>query len=161
MKNIICCLLALFAVCAMTSCEKESAPTKIPETQLSEIDMSSEEEDEFYTYFRFVNETGVPISIEYVKNGSDIGTIHYVASYRDAVDRHISETEFVAFKDCIWLLRIYYNITEESSNSDYIKVECSEGGLLDYALWSREEIDANSLVSTFVVTEKMYEEANK
>ena len=157
MKNIICCLMALFAVCAMTSCEKE----RIPETQLSEIDMSSEKEDKFYTYFRFVNETGVPISIEYVKNGSDIGTIHYVASYRDAVDRHISETEFVAFKDCIWLLRIYYNITEESSNSDYIKVECSEGGLLDYALWSREEIDANSLVSTFVVTEKMYEEANK
>lgn len=32
MKNFICCLLALFAVCAMTSCEKESAPTKIPES---------------------------------------------------------------------------------------------------------------------------------
>ena len=79
MKNFICSLMALFAVCAITSCEKESAPTKIPETQLSEIDMSSEKEDKFYTYFRFVNETGVPISIEYVKNGSDIGTIHYVA----------------------------------------------------------------------------------
>ena len=32
MKNFICCLMALFAVCAMTSCEKESAPTKIPES---------------------------------------------------------------------------------------------------------------------------------
>lgn len=158
MKNFICCLMALFAVCAMTSCEKESAPTKIPETQLSEIDMSSEKEDKFYTYFRFVNETGVPILIEYVEKGYDVASMQYIAPYNDAIDKFVSDAEFVTFRDSYGLIHIYYNFTEESSNDDYIKVECIEGDLLDDALWSNEEIDANSIIRTFVVTKQMYED---
>lgn len=161
-KGLFVIMIAVIIEVALVACENNTShsfvPAPVPDTNLTAIDMSLEKDNKFYTYFRFVNETGVPILIEYVEKGYDVASMQYIAPYNDAIDKFVSDAEFVTFRDSYGLIHIYYNFTEESSNDDYIKVECIEGDLLDDALWSTEEIDANSIIRTFVVTKQMYED---
>lgn len=157
-KSLFVIMISVIIGVALVACENNTSHSSVPDTNLTEIDMSLEKDNKFYTYFRFVNETGVPILIEYVEKGYDVASMQYIAPYNDAIDKFVSDAEFVTFRDSYGLIHIYYNFTEESSNDDYIKVECIEGDLLDDALWSNEEIDANSIIRTFVVTKQMYED---
>lgn len=157
-KGLFVIMISVIIEVALVACENNTSHSSVPDTNLTEIDMSLEKDNKFYTYFRFVNETGVPILIEYVEKGYDVASMQYIAPYNDAIDKFVSDAEFVTFRDSYGLIHIYYNFTEESSNDDYIKVECIEGDLLDDALWSNEEIDANSIIRTFVVTKQMYED---
>lgn len=161
-KGLFVIMISVIIEVALVACENNtshsSVPASVPDTNLTEIDMSLEKDNKFYTYFRFVNETGIPILIEYVEKGYDVASMQYIAPYNDAIDKFVSDADFVTFRDSYGLIHIYYNFTEESSNDDYIKVECIEGDLLDDALWSNEEIDANSIIRTFVVTKQMYED---
>lgn len=157
-KSLFVIMISVIIEVALVACENNTSHSSVPDTNLTEIDMSLEKDNKFYTYFRFVNETGVPILIEYVEKGYDVASMQYIAPYNDAIDKFVSDAEFVTFRDSYGLIHIYYNFTEESSNDDYIKVECIEGDLLDDALWSNEEIDANSIIRTFVVTKQMYED---
>ena len=157
-KGLFVIMISVIIEVALVACENNTSHSSVPDTNLTEIDMSLEKDNKFYTYFRFVNETGVPILIEYVEKGYDVASMQYIAPYNDAIDKFVSDAEFVTFRDSYGLIHIYYNFTEESSNDDYIKVECIEGDLLDDAQWSNEEIDANSIIRTFVVTKQMYED---
>ena len=155
MKRIIVILMALMPI--FTSCEKEI------EIRCSEIDMSQEKDDAFYTYFRFVNETDVPIVIEYLMHHIDIFTIYDIAPYSDVVDilPYKSQTEFVHFKDVFNpRITVYYNLSDGNTDN-YTKVHYDEEIVYDDNRWSDNLVDHNSMVRTFVITQKMYNDAKK
>lgn len=154
MKRIIVILMALMPI--FTSCEKEI------EIRCSEIDMSQEKDDAFYTYFRFVNETDVPIEVEYLIRRGDSFDWHDIAPYSDAVSLPCkSLTEFVHFKDVFNArITVYYNLSDGNTDN-YTKVHYDEEIVYDDNRWSDNLVDHNSMVRTFVITQKMYNDAKK
>ena len=149
-------LSAPLFICACEKDNKDKMPSFVQQVELSDIDMSAEREDVYYTYFRFVNETGVPILVEYLENGFDVVTAHFISPYFDAVDKKSSSSGFVHFGDYYANIHIYYNRGEDGVDNDYIKVSCTEGGVLDNSLWVEEIVDNNSVIRTFVFTRQMY-----
>ena len=124
------------------------------EVQYSEIDMSLERSDRFYTYFRIINKTNVRLQVLH-KEFYSCDVFHiYIDPYRDGTTRYESRTEFMHFAECFEFLYIWYD-----TEAGRLKVSCTEDDLLNNELWTEEIIDENSAVHTFVITQQMYEQA--
>lgn len=157
---LITCVIVFNVACDATRQSVDSVLEK-PEVQLTEIDMSKEKDDAFYSYFRFINETDVPMLITYLERGYDDVTPHYVDSYCDVVDGISSIADFQTFGECFAHVEIFYN-RAIGFNDNYVKeMHSANYGLLNDSLWQEEIIDDNSKVFTFVFTQQMYEDANE
>ena len=162
MKNYLFIVLALSVM--LISCQRDEAiKSGEPQLQLTEIDMSSEVDENYYTYFRVINKTGAPIVFKAVQSGSDIGVYSYMENYHDGIlyiypigrdFKYFSETVFP-------FIEIEYNYNKETGESSVLAEYRGDtpGNILDDDMWSKEIIDHNSIVRTFVVTEQMYNEA--
>ena len=150
----------IFSVMIITSCEKPAPePSVEPETQLTDIDMSNENDDAFYTYFRFVNETGAPMLVAFFERGYDSGECLWIDPYFDAVFGVVSWSNFVAFDEQMFWPEVLYNTDLDGKPEVRTKHEAT--GLLDENLWSVEQVDENSMIRTFVFTKQMYKDALK
>ena len=142
----------------MASCEeKDPKPFVEHETQLTDIDMSTENDDAYYTYFRFVNETGGPMVIIFFERGYDSAEYIWIAPYFDAVYGVASWSNFVTFDEQMFGPDVYYN--KEPDKEPEAITEDEATGLLDENLWRVEQVDENSMIRTFVFTKQMYKEA--
>ena len=158
MKTRLFILMSM--IFTLVSCEKPAPePSVEPETQLTDIDMSNENDDAFYTYFRFVNETGVPIYMIFFERGFDSGEWLWIDPYFDAVYRIVSWTNFFTINEKMYNFEVYYN--KEPGKEPEAIAEDEATGLLDENLWSVEQVDENSMIRTFVFTKQMYKDALK
>lgn len=157
---LIACAVVFNVSCDTAGQCIDNVPAK-PEVQLTEIDMSKEKDDAFYTYYRFINETGVPMLITYVERGYDIATMHYVDSSCDVVDKMSSAIGFKTFKEGFGYVKIFYNRAIGVDNNYVKEMHSDNYGLFNDSLWQEEIIDDNSKVCTFVFAQQMYEDAKE
>lgn len=155
--------LVLSTSCANTNMSKQGVKSEesvSPELQLSDVDFSAEVAGRFYTYFRFVNQTSVPIHISYLQKAYDEASSQFIAQYHDAVDVIQSYEGFKNFGDSYCDKFIFFNKSEELRDR-YIMLVCNEDYLSNDALWSEEVVDDNTIIRNFVITEHMYKEMKK
>lgn len=155
--------LVLSTSCANTNMSKQGVKSEesvSSELQLSDVDFSAEVAGRFYTYFRFVNQTSVPIHISYLQKACDEASSQFIAQYHDAVDVIQSYEGFKNFGDSYCDKFIFFNKSEELRDR-YIMLVCNEDYLANDALWSEEVVDDNTIIRNFVITEHMYKEMKK
>lgn len=162
MRNYLFIMLTLSAM--LISCDRdEPNGCGEPQLQLTEIDMSSEVDENYYTYFRVINKTGVPIVFRAVQLNTDIGVSSYMENYHDGILYiYPIGRDFKCFSETVFpFVEIKYNYNEETGESSVLAEYRGDtpGNILDDDMWSKEIIDENSIVRTFVFTEQMYNDA--
>ena len=149
MKRI---LFAIVVLCALSvACEKETVP------QLSQIDMSGEQDGKMYVYYRFVNMTGVPIHIAFLPPSIDIGICSSIDNERDYVVVAESSDKFYKPEEYIFELAVYYNPALPGVKMTYY--EPTPGGPMSLSSWKEEVVDANSVIRAYTFTPEHYEDA--
>lgn len=153
MKAYFISLISTFIIIGI-SCEKE--PSMVT---LTEIDMSRENSDLNYVYYRFINETGVPICIEYVEPYSDLGMSGELTNHTDMVARIVCDQKgFKSVDESFAAIVVFYNrlYSMDYKGNMVVYKAPDEGSPMNPASWSEEVVDRNSVIRTFTFTKEHY-----